>query len=132
LTSGILKVVQAKWDDMCEPVDDNSVARNMLRDLLPCPEFGHVAEALGYVPASMEVERAEHVQSHMRRDRIEPIAPVIVAVASDAGRLAHSLAELSFPDLPLEAVEGYQNLARVSALAVISQLVDHGYLKVQV
>jgi hypothetical protein len=117
---------------MCDPpvAADELIARNMLRDLVPCSEFDMYAESLGFVPASPDVAEIEHRQCHMRRANIEPIIPAIVESATCAGSVAHGMAEFIEGTLPPESRVAHVSLCRLAALAVIAHLVDFGYLEV--
>lgn len=118
---------------MCDAPDisGNLVARNMLRDLVPCEDFDTLARSMGFVPASTDVTQIEHRQCHLRRKAIEPIVPTIIASANCAGYVAHGMAEFAeHARLSTDAQEAYVNLSRVTALAVIAHLVDFGILEV--
>lgn len=117
---------------MCDSpvVTDSLVARNMLRDLVPCDDFEMIAESMGFVPASPDVKSVEHRQCHMRRQSIEAIIPAIIGSASCAGFVAAGLAEFTHGSIPPEARETCVNVSRLAALAVIAHLVDCGVLEV--
>lgn len=117
---------------MCESPDmeDNVIARNMLRDILPCDEFDAMSRQIGFIPSSPEVNHVEHVQSHLRCEALEPVGGLIGRLASNAGHLAAAMAGCTNSPFAEEAVAAYVNMANFASFAVISQLVDLGYLKV--
>lgn len=119
---------------MCEcsqEPDETLFARSILRDLTNCSDFGHFSDALGFVPASPEVDYAEHVQSHMRCQALEPISHLIEKLGTSAGNVIAAVAEHTGGDMPDGAHEVYANVSHVASYAVIAQLVDYGLLEVR-
>lgn len=101
--------------------------REILRDMVDCKDFHELAERLGFVPASGEVEEMEHRESHLRCDALAPVMHDLLMAASVAGALLTDLAE----GTP-EACESTMGAAHRVALAVVAHLVDRGLLEVVV
>lgn len=106
------------------------IARNMLRDLVPCSDFADVSRQLGFIPASDDVEYVEHVTCHRRRDTIEPLLPLIAQLATGAAQVIAGIESAARGPVHPEQVGAYEAVSRGAAYSVISQLIDHGYLGV--
>lgn len=106
------------------------IARNMLRDLLPCSDFDDVSRQLGFTPASDEVEYLEHVTCHRRREAIEPLMPLIAQLATGAAQVIAGIEGATRGPLHPDQVGVYEAVSRGAAFSVIAQLMDHGYIGV--
>lgn len=110
---------------------DTLTAKNMLRDMIPCDDFHAMAAHVGFIPASPEVDHAEHSDSHRRCAAIEPVSGVISRLAANAGQLAAAMASCNeHGELPEEALAHYTSIAHFASFAVILQLLDFGYIGV--
>jgi len=106
------------------------IARNMLRDLVPCADFDDVSRRLGFIPASDDVEYVEHVTCHRRRETVEPLMPLIAQLATGAAQVIAGVEGATRGPVSPEQIGVYEAVSRGAAYCVITQLVDHGYLGV--
>ncbi|MBD0734091.1 hypothetical protein [Streptomyces sp. CBMA29] len=63
----------------------DATAQQMLRDIVPCPEYRSIISALGCVPPGPEVDEKEHYASHMR---LKAALPLHAAVRAKANSVA--------------------------------------------
>lgn len=102
--------------------------RDMVRDLVPCDQFGSVCTTLGLMPSSQDVDEREHRSSHRRIEKIAPLSPHITETSTLAGEVVHNLftsQTVDCDDLPT-----YIAIATAAVYGSILRLVDQGKLKI--
>lgn len=117
--------------DIPEASHSRRIARNILRDLVPCDSFSKIELDLGFTPASDDVDYAEHVQSHRRKEAVEPLVHLIAQLATGAAQVIAGVQSAAQGPMPPEQISVYEAVSRGAAYSVVSQLVEHGYLGVQ-
>lgn len=118
--------------DTSASLHDKRLARNILRDLVPCDDFRNISSQLGFIPASSDVDYVEHVQSHMRREKVIPLTPLIAQLSDDAAQMMAGVQSVVHEPVCEEQLGHYLAISRGAAFSVITQLVDHGYLEVKI
>jgi hypothetical protein len=110
---------------------DVLVARRMLRDIVECAEHDSISRALGFVPASPDVDETEHMASHERLEATEPLTPEIIGSADIAAEVLLKLGSMSWPSQPSHDDRMQARaMCRAACIAVIAHLVDTRFLEV--
>ncbi len=100
-------------------------AMSMLRDMISCNDYPDVAAQFGVLPASADVEAAEHRDSHVRCEALLPCVEPLLEAATEAGMIIHALADADPDDLPQHV-----DVAQRTVVGVVARLIDAGYLEV--
>ena len=112
-----------------------AIFRGMLRDVVACSDFDEVCRLLGLVPASPEVDRIEHYQSHMRIEKLNQVADEVFArtdIAADMlVRLTRLNREVDDDEDDEDERAMYAVISRTAVGAVLGHLLDQGILEVK-
>ncbi|MEU1816061.1 hypothetical protein ABZ543_12820 [Streptomyces roseifaciens] len=115
---------------MSHTLSPPAVFRGMLRDIVACADYPQVCQRLGLVPASDDVDRMEHYQSHQRLIDYLDVAEPAICHAAVAADVLYSLTHLADGDSDDAERELFHFIARSATSAVIAHLLHIGVLAV--
>ncbi|MEV7902197.1 hypothetical protein [Streptomyces anulatus] len=108
--------------------------RGMLRDIVACRDYREVCRKLGLVPASPDVDRREHYQSHARMEGFDVMADDVFLHADVAGQVLYRLSRVHQADddgdHEIER-QVFQAISRTAVATVIAHLLEQGRLGVR-
>lgn len=111
-----------------------AILRGMLRDIVACSDYDEVCRKLGMVPAGPDVDRQEHLQSHMRIEELNRVADEVFAHADIAADVLYQLVRLNRECDHEEEDEAeaamFAVVSRTAAATVITHLLENGTLGV--
>ncbi|MEV6310017.1 hypothetical protein AB0M10_15630 [Streptomyces sp. NPDC051840] len=107
-----------------------AILRGMLRDIVACSDYDEVCQTLGLIPASPEVEKAEHHQSHVRVRRYLPAAGATLGHADVAADLLYQLTQPDQDGREDERRAMFRFVCRTACTAVIAQLLHKNILEI--
>lgn len=108
------------------------ILRRFVWDVMPCSEVTGLLPALGLTVGSQEGLRMEHVDSHRRIARTEPLSAALARFAEILGVLVSvAMTEKAGVDLGEDSVkfaEQNQEVIEHACRAIIAQFIDTGVL----
>lgn len=108
--------------------------RELTWDIVPCGQVRDFMPSLGLTPASDDVNEMEHQESHVRLDRLLPIAEVIddqchgAAHVITAVMLRQDLECELDPEIEKHMLNQNESVLYSGTIAIISNLIDSGVL----
>ena len=109
------------------------IRNRIVRDVVPCSQVDSVSQMLGIQPTSPEVADMEHRESHSRLDATKPLEQAVgmmalFAAEAATGAILDATGEQVLGRDMAEATVKLQPVVFMSAIAIIAELLDAGYV----